>query len=228
MEKRYNWQTMLVLASNSPRRRQLLGLFDLPFSVWSVEVDETPNKDEPPAEYVVRLSRSKAQQAAAQLDAAAIVLAADTTVALQNEAGGWMIFGKPGDAREAEEMLRRLRGRTHFVFSGLALLRNEDGQVWTDVCLSEVPIRNFSDEEMFAYIASGDPLDKAGAYAIQHQDFHPVENFAGCFANVMGLPLCHVERLLAQAGIKVASAVALRCVETLSYPCKVSEKLHGS
>ncbi|MDI6814075.1 MAG: nucleoside triphosphate pyrophosphatase, partial [Desulfitobacteriaceae bacterium] len=180
-----------------------------------------------PAEYVVRLSRCKAEQAAAQLDAKAIILAADTTVALQNEAGRWMIFGKPADDREAEEMLRRLRGRTHFVFSGLTLLRNADGQVWSDVCLSEVPIRNFSDEEMYAYIASGDPLDKAGAYAIQHQGFHPVENFAGCFANVMGLPLCHLARLLAQADIKLESAVALRCVETLSYPCEVSEKLDG-
>jgi len=122
-------------------------------------------------------------------------------------------------------MLLRLRGRTHFVFTGLALLRNADGSLWEDVCISEVPIRDFSTAEMRAYIASGDPFDKAGAYAIQHAAFHPVENFSGCFANVMGLPLCHLARLLAGAGISGEQNVALQCLQSLDYDCAVTDRL---
>ncbi|RCK75013.1 MAG: Septum formation protein Maf [Anaerolineae bacterium] len=216
---------MLVLASNSPRRRQLLALLGLPFTVCSVEVDETPHADENPGNYVQRLSRSKAQQAAHKLSSSTLILAADTTVAMEEAEGNWLIFGKPRNAQEAEEMLRRLRGRTHLVFTGLALLRNADGSLWEDVCISEVPIRNFSDEEMQAYIASGDPFDKAGAYAIQHAGFQPVENFSGCFANVMGLPLCHLARLLARAGILVEQRLALRCLQSFDYTCTVTERL---
>ncbi len=216
---------MLVLASNSPRRRQLLTLLGVPFTVQAVEVDETPQSGEKPLDYVQRLARSKALQAAQKVAASAFILAADTTVAMEEAAGTWTIFGKPADAQEAEEMLLRLRGRTHFVFTGLALLRNADGSLWEDVCISEVPIRDFSTAEMRAYIASGDPFDKAGAYAIQHAAFHPVENFSGCFANVMGLPLCHLARLLAGAGISGEQNVALQCLQSLDYDCAVTDRL---
>jgi len=216
---------MLVLASNSPRRRQLLTLLGVPFTVHAVEIDETPQSGEKPLDYVQRLARSKALQAAQKVAASAFILAADTTVAMEEAAGTWTIFGKPADAQEAEEMLLRLRGRTHFVFTGLALLRNADGSLWEDVCISEVPIRDFSTAEMRAYIASGDPFDKAGAYAIQHAAFHPVENFSGCFANVMGLPLCHLARLLAGAGISGEQNVALQCLQSLDYDCAVTDRL---
>jgi len=196
----------------------------IPFTIHPVEVDETPQPDEHPAEYVRRLSLSKALQAAEQLDRQAIILAADTTVAIQTEADRWSILGKPADARHAAEMLRCLRGRVHYVFTGLALLRNMDGRLWSDVCTSEVPMRNFSEEEMYAYIASGDPLDKAGAYAIQHEGFHPVEKFEGCFANVMGLPLCHLAQMLDQAGISVQNQISLRCVRSLGYPCALDQR----
>lgn len=219
---------MLVLASNSPRRRELLALLGIPFTVHPVEVDETPFPDEHPATYVERLSRSKAEQAFARYDGEAFILAADTTVALEEETGVWEILGKPQDAQEAEKMLRRLRGRTHHVFTGVALIHAPTARLWCDVCASEVPIRNFSDGEMQAYIAGGDPFDKAGAYAIQHEGFHPVENFSGCFANVMGLPLCHVARLLAQAGISLKeNRIALRCVRSLGYPCNFKEKIEN-
>lgn len=217
-------QAMLVLASNSPRRRELLSLLGIPFTVHSAAVDETPLPDEHPAAYVERLACSKAQQAAAQWKEEAYFLAADTTVAVEVGAGNWQIFGKPQDAREAEWMLRHLRGQTHFVFTGLALFHNLSGRLWRDVCVSEVPIRNFSDEEMRAYIASGDPFDKAGAYAIQHEGFHPVENFAGCYANVMGLPLCQVTRLLASAGIQVAEPIEFQCLRSLDYPCFLQDQ----
>jgi septum formation protein len=216
---------MLVLASNSPRRRQLLTLLGVPFTIQAVEVDETPHPAEKPLDYVQRLACSKALQAAQKVAASAFILAADTTVAMEEAAGTWTIFGKPADAQEAEEMLLRLRGRTHFVFTGLALLRNADGSLWEDVCISEVPIRDFSTAEMRAYIASGDPFDKAGAYAIQHAAFHPVENFSGCFANVMGLPLCHLARLLAGAGISGEQHVALQCLQSLDYDCAVTDRL---
>ena len=110
------------------------------------------------------------------------------------------ILGKPADAYEAESMLRRLRGREHQVFTALAVVRRSEGFLALDWCVTDVPMRTYSDEEMCAYIATGDPLDKAGAYAIQHPDFSPVAELQGCFANVMGLPLCHVERTLMQAG----------------------------
>jgi len=216
---------MLVLASNSPRRRELMAWLGLPFRTQAVAVDETPLPNEHPADYVARLARSKALQAAAQCKGEAYILAADTTVAIADKGDKWDILGKPQDAQEAEQMLRRLRGRTHLVFTGLALLHQPTEALWSHVCASEVPMRNFSDEEMYAYIASGDPFDKAGAYAIQHAGFHPVENFSGCFANVMGLPLCHLARLLAQAGCTVEPDFELHCFELLQGPCAVRDRL---
>ncbi|GAB4480949.1 MAG: Maf family protein [Anaerolineales bacterium] len=220
----YN-RAMLVLASNSPRRRELLSLLGIPFTVHAVEVDESPLRGEHPREYVSRLSRQKAEQAVAQLGGERLVLAADTTVALEEHAERWEILGKPQNVQEAAEMLRRLRGRTHFVFTGIALCHIPTSQLWTDVCVSEVPMRNYSDAEMQAYIASGDPFDKAGGYAIQHRGFHPVENFTGCFANVMGLPLCQLARLLARAGIEVDDPLAPLCVRAFAYLCPLAENL---
>lgn len=185
-------------------------------------IDETPLPEEHPAAYVERLARHKAKQTAARWQGEAFILAADTTVAIQDSKGKWEILGKPQDAQEAERMLRHLRGCTHQVLTGLALLHTSTAQWWSDVCVSEVPVRNFSDAEMYAYIASGDPFDKAGAYAIQHAGFHPVENFSGCFANVMGLPLCHLVRLLERAGIQVKKNPALQCLRTLNAPCSLT------
>lgn len=212
---------MLILASNSPRRRELLALLGIPFTVHSVAVDETPSPGEHPAAYVERLARCKAKQAAAQWRGKGFILAADTTVAIADIVGEWQILGKPQEPQDAERMLRYLRGRTHFVFSGLALLQQPGDRSWTDVCVSAVPIRDFSDEEMQAYISSGDPFDKAGAYAIQHEGFHPVENFSGCFANVMGLSLCHLVRLFDQAGIRIENQPAFQCLQSLGFPCSL-------
>ena len=124
-----------------------------------------------------------------------IIIAADTTVVDEGQ-----ILGKPANAYEAESMLRRLRGREHQVFTALAVVRRSEGFLALDWCVTQVPMRTYSDEEMYAYIATGDPLDKAGAYAIQHPDFSPVANLEGCYANVMGLPLCHLKRTLDAAG----------------------------
>ncbi len=207
---------MLVLASNSPRRRQLMALGGWTFTLIPAEVDESPLPGEQPKEYVLRLAESKARAAAVGAPEAALVVAADTTVVDGSE-----ILGKPADARQAEAMLRRLRGRSHQVYTGLAVLRCTDGWLLTDWCRTEVPMRDYSDEEMSAYIASGDPMDKAGAYGIQHNGFRPVERLWGCYANVMGLPLCHLVRSLEKVGIAQETDVPQACQAALQYDCPV-------
>lgn len=207
----------LILASNSPRRRQLLALGGWDFTPVSVEVDEDPLPGESPLEYVVRLAAEKAGAAASLVGLDAIVIGSDTTVVQGGE-----ILGKPRDAAEAESMLRRLRGRVHQVYTALAVIRRLDGLILTDYCLTDVVMRDYTDNEMRVYVQSGDPLDKAGAYAIQHAGFHPVKNIQGCFANVMGLPLCHLARILGQLGIKPRQDIPLVCQSTLDYKCSLS------
>ena len=122
---------------------------------------------------------------------------------------------------EAVEMLCKLRGHTHQVFTAISILPDQGGTILSDLCTTDVPMRNYSDEEITAYVASGDPMDKAGAYAIQHAGFHPVEKLQGCFANVMGLPLCHLARCLFQLGITPGVNVPQACQSALEYACPV-------
>jgi len=204
----------LVLASNSPRRKQLIALGGWAFRVEPAQVDENPLPGEDPLAYVLRLAQSKARAVAERSLAEDVILAADTTVV-----DGGEILGKPSDRFEAETMLRRLRGRQHQVFTALAVLRLSDTSLVTDWCVTDVPMRAYSDDEMQAYIATGDPLDKAGAYAIQHPDFKPVSELQGCFANVMGLPLCHVVRTLERMGIHTDENIPQLCQEELQYNC---------
>jgi MAF protein len=204
----------LILASNSPRRRQLLALAGWDFIVSVADVDESPLPNESPATYVLRLAETKAR--AIQAEAGQIILAADTTVV-----DGSDILGKPRDNREAIAMLTRLRGRTHQVYTGIALLRISDGLLLRDLCVTDVPMRGYSDEEIQLYIATGDPLDKAGAYAIQHPEFSPVASMDGCYASVMGLPLCHVVRLMRNMGLSPNTDVPLNCQKLLEYDCPV-------
>jgi MAF protein len=199
----------LVLASNSPRRRDLLALTGLTFTVRPADVDESPHTGETPAAYVLRLAESKARACAG-----GTVIAADTTVAIDGA-----ILGKPRDHAEAAEMLRRLRGRRHQVHTGIGV--KTGGTLVTDLCTTNVPMRPYSDEEIDAYVASGDPLDKAGAYAIQHADFHPVESLTGCYASVMGLPLCHLVRTLGKVGVHPPANVPAECQKFLQYPCPI-------
>ncbi len=212
----------LILASASPRRRQLLTLGGWDYEVRPAQADETPLAGELPEDFVRRLSRVKAQLAAAGVAAPALVVAADTTVALDGQ-----IINKPADARDAIRMLTQLRGRTHDVLTGLTLLDTASGQAHTEVARSRVPMRAYSTEEIETYVASGDPLDKAGAYAIQHSDFQPVarEQFGDCFANVMGLPLCHLLRRLRALGVDAATDLPAACQQFIPYQCPVSEQI---
>jgi MAF protein len=127
-----------------------------------------------------------------------VVVGADTIVVLDDE-----IIGKPDDPAHAAALLRRLRGRTHQVLTSVTVIDTATGAEWGDLIEARVPMRAYAEAEIDAYIATGDPLDKAGAYAIQYAGFQPVDlpRFEDCFANVMGLPVCCVLRLLAQAGV---------------------------
>jgi MAF protein len=208
----------LVLASASPRRRQLLSLAGWQFSVAAADVDESEYPNESPSDYVLRLAETKARTTQADTDQ--IILAADTTVV-----DGMDILGKPKDSAEAIAMLARLRGHTHQVYTGIALLRLSDGLLLKDLCITDVPMRDYSDEEINAYVQTGDPLDKAGAYAIQHPQFHPVANLDGCYASVMGLPMCHVILLLRKMDIQPNADVFSGCETLLEYQCPVSNAI---
>ncbi|TAK11296.1 MAG: septum formation protein Maf [Anaerolineae bacterium] len=210
----------LILASASPRRRQLLALGGWSFAVLAADVDEMPHPDEPPGDYVLRLAAEKARAVAAGSPQAWGVVAADTTVV-----DGGQILGKPANAAEAEAMLRQLRGRTHQVLTGIAVLRLADGLLKTELAATDVPMRAYSDGEMHAYIASGDPFDKAGGYAIQHPEFRPVDALSGCYANVVGLPLCHLTRLLTGLGLPPRADVPAACQPALEYDCPVFSRI---
>src|SRR5690606_27524681 len=172
----------VYLASASPRRRELLRQIGVRFEPAATAVDEARVPGETPAEYVVRVTRAKAQAAHAVLGRAALVLAADTAVVLDDR-----ILGKPEDARAAEHMLASLSGRTHRVYTAVAL--QGDDRVETRFSSSEVRMRTTTLGERRAYCASGEPLDKAGGYAIQGLAAVFIEHLAGSYSGVMGLPL---------------------------------------
>jgi MAF protein len=219
---------MIYLASNSPRRKELMTAGGWAFQVLAAPVDETPLPGEAPSTYVRRLAESKARAALAHMPAGAIdalLVAADTTVADVREDGAFEILGKPQDADDARRMLRQLSGRMHVVLTGMAVLRASDESLLSDVDVTEVWMRPYTEAELQVYVASGDPMDKAGAYAIQHAGFHPVERLHGCFANVMGLPVCCVARLLAQLGAPAAASKLAACRLNLDAPCDLSRDL---
>lgn len=205
-----------ILASASPRRRELIGLLGLTWQIQVADVDEDSVHDPDPAVDVVETAHLKALAVAAQITEAAIILAADTTVAL-----GDRRLNKPADAAEAREMLILLRDRVHQVHTGIVLINTATGQMIRDVASVDVPMRAYSPAELAAYIASGDPLDKAGAYAIQHPDFQPVVGLAGCYSAVVGLPLCHVARALHRLDTQPNGQVAQACQAFHGYVCPV-------
>jgi len=213
--------TTILLASGSPRRRELLRLTGLAFDTAIADIDETPHPHETAKAYTIRLSQEKAQVAHRTPGGHAFILAADTTVA-----DGDAILGKPAGPDDARAMLARLRGRAHQVYTALTLIETATGRSVTEVAVTDVPMRDYSDEEIDAYIASGDPFDKAGGYAIQNTSFRPAILTSGCFANVVGLPLCHLLRALRHFGVGLAPVnVPQRCQDHFAYRCDVSEQI---
>jgi septum formation protein len=188
----------LVLASASPRRRELLARLGCAFEIRAPEVDETPRAGEKPAELVARLALAKAR---AVVGAGELALGADTVVALGDE-----LLGKPRDAADARSMLRALSGRSHDVWTGVALVaRDGDGVGCERGALrrTEVVFRTLAESEIADYVASGEPLDRAGAYAIQGGAARFVARYEGDFDNVVGLPLAAVRELLGEAGVEL-------------------------
>lgn len=182
----------LVLASASPRRLELLRLAGLEPEVRPADIDERPHPGEPPASYVARLAREKAERCAHAPDE--VVLAADTTVAVDGEP-----LGKARDADEAEGMLRRLSGRRHTVRSGVAVVA--DGAVTDRVVSTDVWMAALTDAEIAAYVATGEPIGKAGGYAIQGRAAVLVARIDGSWTNVVGLPMVETRELLRAAGV---------------------------
>ena len=186
----------LILASSSPRRRQLLREAGYDFEVEPPSVDERFEEHEAPEQIARRLALEKGREVAGRVGPGACVLAADTLVVLGQE-----IFGKPADAREAEQMLLRLAGETHRVLTGFAVIRSDDGHTEQGVSVSHVRMREISPEHARAYAESGEPADKAGGYAVQGEAGRFVESIEGLRSNVIGLPLEDVAPLLERCGV---------------------------
>ena len=177
----------LILASSSPRRAEILANAGLPFSVLSSAVDESPFPGETPAALVQRLANAKADLVTARAVGPAIILAADTIVVLDDK-----ILGKPGFIEDARHMLQQLSGRTHSVLTGVALIRLPDGERRQFIESTLVHFRPITEEELSSYLATHEPHDKAGAYAIQGQAGRYIPRIEGCYFNVVGLPLSRV------------------------------------
>lgn len=210
---------MFVLASNSPRRKELFTLTGWPFTTKPADLDESVHADEAPLDYVRRVSDAKARKSAVGM-VGGIVIAADTIVA-----DGKEILGKPPSIEDARRILLQLRGRLHDVNTSLIILESESSKLATDLCSSRVEMRDYSNAEIEEYIKSGDPMDKAGAYAVQNRAFHPVVHFGGCFANVMGLPLCHLQRTLVKMGFSPVENIPEACQTHLQYDCPIHQKV---
>ena len=202
----------IVLASQSPRRQEFMRQLGLNFSIHSADIDENAYPNEIPTDFVQRLSREKAAAVAKDYPDA-LIIAADTIVVLENR-----ILGKPVDASHARKILEELRDKKHFVYSALSFLQTKTNQKFSSISSTSITMRNYTDAEISAYIASGDPMDKAGAYAIQNKNFAPTLCWDGCYTNVMGFPLGDLEMGLAQFGIEIPN-MAQKCSAITGVGC---------
>jgi septum formation protein len=185
----------LILASASPRRAQILRDAGIPFSVLSSAVDETPFPEETPFDHVQRLADAKAELVAARAVGPAIVIAADTVVTLEGR-----IIGKPSSTDDARQVLERLSGRTHSVITGVTLIRLPDAERRNFVETTQVQFATISSEEITRYLATEEPYDKAGSYAIQGRAGRYIPRIEGDYFNIVGLPLARVTQALAELG----------------------------
>jgi nucleoside triphosphate pyrophosphatase len=185
----------LILASASPRRKELLDQIKVTYAVNPIDLDETPRINESPLDYVKRVAAEKSAACVAQLGSSVPILAADTAVVLDD-----LIMGKPKDQQDAIAMLTQLSGRTHQVYSAISLRGREH---WQAVSITDVTFRSLTEREMLAYWHSGEPVDKAGSYAIQGMGGIFVASIKGSFSGVVGLPLFETAGLLAKQGIEL-------------------------
>jgi len=187
----------IVLASASPRRAEILRQAGIAFEALPTRVDESRRTGESPAELVLRLAEAKAQAAADRLSPPAIVVGADTEVVVDGR-----VLGKPASAEKARAMLRQLSGRTHEVITGLAILRLPGSALKRAHEVTRVTFASLTEQEIEEYVASTEPFDKAGAYAIQGRGGRFVTRVEGCYFNVVGLPLARLFRILKELGWK--------------------------
>jgi MAF protein len=209
----------IILASSSPRRRELFALLGLPFQAADPKVDETPLEGENPKSTALRLAFAKAREAAIS-HPEAIMVAADTLVIL-----GEKILGKPVDEDEAVAILEALKGKKHRVTSAVIVFDVATGEKREEVVETEVWMKDYSEEEIARYIERREPFDKAGGYAIQDKEFRPVAKVEGCYTNVMGLPLCHLYRVLKRIGVKPPAAPFEACIGFTGYNCIVAQEI---
>ncbi len=188
--------THIILASNSPRRKELLDQIGVQYQVYPVDLDERPLTGEAPLNYVERIAAEKSALAQSRIQTNVPILAADTSVVLEGR-----IFGKPEYQAEAVEMLQQLSGKTHQVYSALSL-RSMD-QHWQALSITEVTFRSLSRKEIETYWHTGEPHDKAGGYAIQGLASIFVTAINGSYSGVMGLPLFETAQLLENIGIQI-------------------------
>ncbi|SDF21150.1 Maf family protein [Sporolituus thermophilus] len=186
----------IILASASPRRQELLRQVGCQFEIVVSDVIEDNGQHVPPAELAVTQAKAKALDVAARVSSDQVVIGADTIVVLEGQ-----VYGKPADADDARRMLTDLSGKEHHVITGVAVVKGQN--IWTDFAVTSVRIRNLSAVEIERYIATGEPMDKAGAYAIQGKGALLVEGISGCYANVVGLPLVTLAGLLKKAGVEL-------------------------
>lgn len=187
---------LLILASASPRRRELLAQLGLPFTVVVAEITEHEDASTDPRVMVAGNAALKADWVA-ERHPNAVVLGADTTVFIDNQ-----VLNKPADLDEARAMLRRLSGRTHTVFTGLAVRRRRDGLAFDDGVASEVTFKPLTEEAIESYLGKVNPLDKAGGYAIQEHGDLIVAGYAGSRSNIIGLPLSATKQILTRCGLQ--------------------------
>jgi len=203
----------IILASDSPRRRELMHLLGLEFHTAVAGVVEEVRGESSPLQLVCRLSQDKGRAVSAR-GTGDIIVSSDTIVVLDGN-----VLGKPADEVQARAMLRALRGRRHHVLSAVTVIDRVRGSEITDWADTAVEMRDYSDEEIETYIGTADPMDKAGAYAIQHAGFHPVRRIEGCYASVMGFPLCHLYRALQRIDVEGVREPVRECLEFTGYPC---------
>lgn len=194
---------ILILASASPRRRELLGSLGVDFEVMVAGIDEKPWPNEMPSSYALRNASEKAREVWQRKGGAVTILAADTIVVMDHH-----ILEKPTDAEHAAAMLRQLSDRAHHVITAVCLLQFQGDilREWGEAVRTTVRFRSLADQEIADYVASGEPMDKAGAYAIQGGAGAFVTGYEGSYSNVVGLPIETVERLLKQAGLCCTAA----------------------
>lgn len=209
----------VILASASPRRRRFLTELGIVHTATAADMDESPQSEESPQRLALRLARSKATIVADTLPTdqrPALVLGADTVVAQEG-----LLLGKPADTAEATAMLMTLRGRVHQVHTALVVI-HVDQKILTERSIlntTHVTMRAYTDDEIARYVASGDPFDKAGGYAIQHRGFDPVARLDGCPSGVMGMPVADLLAILVDFGVTTTCPVAPVCQALTGLPC---------